>query len=139
MLPRFLLNPLPSYCFLLIFLSMGCQSQKYFEGGNSMIRTELFFGLSKPDGSAITSVEWEGFVDEFVTPIFPQGLSIDDIDGQWRMETGEIVKEDSKSILILHDSSPEMNRAINKIIEGYKERFEQEAVMRISTRVFVGF
>lgn len=44
--------------------------------GETWRRTELYFGTGKPDGSAVTSQEFEDFVDEIVTPRFPDGLTL---------------------------------------------------------------
>ena len=45
---------------------------------------ELFFGRSLPDGGEVSDAAWLGFVDEEVTPRFPDGLTILDAVGQQR-------------------------------------------------------
>jgi len=37
------------------------------------VRTEVYFGLSAPDGSRINASEFQKFIDEVVTPLFPAG------------------------------------------------------------------
>src|SRR6185503_16288331 len=39
-------------------------------------RTELYFGSSKPDGSVVTEAEYQLFVNNEVTPRFPDGLTV---------------------------------------------------------------
>jgi hypothetical protein len=43
--------------------------------GDEFVRTELFFGLSRP-GGRITERQFERFVDAEVTPRFPDGLTL---------------------------------------------------------------
>ena len=114
----------------------GCQLPP---GPQTWTRTEMFFGLSKPDGSRIEAQEWQAFVDEVVTPRFPSGLSIVDTSGQWRMENGEIQREPSKTLILLHPSDPKLDAQIDYIRRIYCEKFSQEAVMKVTTRAAVAF
>src|SRR5687768_10726777 len=63
--------------------------------GDELVRTELFFGLSRP-GGRITERQFDRFVDDEVTPRFPDGLTLVSGDGQFRLADGEIVEERSK-------------------------------------------
>ena len=96
------------------------------------IRTELYFGRNRPNGT-VTDAEWQSFVDEFVTPRFPDGLTILDADGQWRGKDGSIAREQSKVIVLLYPRKlrRSMNAKIEEIRAEYKKRFAQESVMRI--------
>src|SRR3982751_5533121 len=49
----------------------------------SMVRTELYCGLSRPEGGRIADAEWSQFLDEVVTPRFPEGFSVLDGYGQY--------------------------------------------------------
>jgi hypothetical protein len=104
-----------------------------------MVRTELFFGLSRPDGGAISEQVWQTFVDEIITPRFPQGFSVIDANGQWQETSGKIAHERSKILLILHDPDPEARKNLEEIRAEYKRRFDQEAVIRESSEVRVAF
>jgi hypothetical protein len=97
------------------------------------IRTELYFGRNKPKGGTVSEDDWQAFVDEFVTPRFPDGLTILDADGQWRGKDGSIAHEQSKVIVLLYPRKLRrtMNPKIEEIRAEYKRRFTQEAVMRI--------
>src|SRR4051794_25409599 len=68
----------------------------------AMVRTELYCGLSRPDGRQVSDQEWSRFLDEAVTPRFPDGFSVLDGYGQYREATGKIDHERSKVIVILH-------------------------------------
>ena len=56
------------------------------------------------------------FVDTNITPKFKEGLTIVDSDGQWMMESGEVIKEDSKILILLYDneSSADVDDAISE-------------------------
>ena len=108
--------------------------------GDPYVQTTLVFGLAKP-GGAVTEAEWQYFVDSYVTPRYRQGLTIIDTDGQWMMQTGEVIKEDSMIIILLYDakSQAENDKNIEFIINTYKKLFQQEAVLRIDTAAGVSF
>jgi hypothetical protein len=97
------------------------------------IRTELYFGRNIPKGGTVSESDWQKFVDEVVTPRFPDGLTVLDADGQWRGKDGSIAREESKVIVLLYPRKlrKEMNSKIEEIRAEYKRRFQQEAVMRI--------
>lgn len=108
--------------------------------GDPYVQTMLVFGLSKP-GGAVTEAEWQYFVDSYITPRYRQGLTIIDTDGQWMMQTGEVIKEDSRSIILLYgaDARAENDKNIEFIIDTYKKLHQQEAVLRIDTAADVSF
>ena len=97
------------------------------------IRTELYFGRNIPTGGTVSEADWQKFVDEIVTPRFPDGLTVLDADGQWRGKDGSIAREESKVIILLYPRKDRkvMNAKIEEIRAEYKKRFAQEAVMRI--------
>src|SRR4051794_7928272 len=58
------------------------------------VKTELYFGLSKPGGT-VSASEWNKFLDEQVTPSFKDGLTVVDGKGQWLNQAGVVTKEGS--------------------------------------------
>ena len=103
------------------------------------MRSELVFGRSKADGSTVTEAQWRAFVDEHVTPRFPDGLTIVDASGQWRDRTGAVIREASKLVLILHPADEKSRRAIEEIRTLYRKLFDQESVLLMSTFSRVSF
>ena len=102
-------------------------------------RSEVFFGLSRPDGAMITNAEWQSFVNDVVTPKFPAGLTIVDSAGQWRNAHGRIEREPSKLLVLLHPQSPKIDAQIDEIRVLYCQRFNQEAVMKVTSAAHVAF
>lgn len=108
-------------------------------GATTMVRSELYFGRSKPDGSRVTEEQWRAFVAEHVTPRFPDGLTILDAVGQYRMASGQIVREPSQVVLILHDGGERSRAAIREVRALYRKLFDQESVLLISSPARVSF
>ncbi|MGK3995623.1 DUF3574 domain-containing protein [Sorangium sp. So ce1024] len=141
---------LPCSLLAVILATAGCDSAADGEGpapgadltcdtGDLMIRTELFFGLDRFDEPPVTQEEWQEFVDTEVTPRFRDGLTQFDIDGQYLASTGELIREDSRLIMLLHDGGQAASDSIEAIREAYKRRFNQESVLRIDEPVCVDF
>jgi hypothetical protein len=108
--------------------------------GEVFSRTELYFGAEKPDGSEVTEVEFEQFVDDEATPSFPDGLTILTGEGQYRGSDGAIVEEKSFVLILLYPpGDTEANAEIEEIREDYKSEFEQESVLRVDTSARVSF
>lgn len=108
-------------------------SQKTF------LKDELYFGLSKPRGETVSESEWQEFVKEVITPRFREGLTILDGSGQFLNSAGILIREQSKIVILIYESSPEKERSVNEIIEIYKRRFQQESVLRTTAEVRVSF
>ena len=102
------------------------------------IRTILYFGLARPAGT-VSEGEWQAFVRDEVTPRFPEGLTTWEVDGQWRRGDGQIVRERSKVLLLVHGETPMARAAIQELIVRYKQAFEQESVLWETTPVCVMF
>jgi hypothetical protein len=100
-------------------------------GAAPFVRTELFFGTAKPDG-VVSEEEFRSFVDLVVTPLFPDGLTVEKADGQFRGADEVIVKEQSFVIILLypHETFRESSEKIESIRELYKDQFDQESVLR---------
>ena len=107
--------------------------------GDILLRTELYFGMSKPKGGEVSEGEWKRFLDSVITPRFPDGLSVFDTRGQWRGADGQIVQERTKMVMLIHPVREMINVAIEEIRSAYRLMFEQESVMRITSNVRVRF
>ncbi|HYF49486.1 MAG TPA: DUF3574 domain-containing protein [Planctomycetota bacterium] len=103
------------------------------------IKTELYFGTSKPDGSVVTAEEWQEFLDKEITPVFKEGLTVIDGYGQYLNEKGVIAREKCKMLVVLYEPSAEKEAGLSKVIAAYKKRFQQESVLRVSQPASVKF
>ncbi len=104
----------------------------------SMARLELLFGRGKPDGSSVTDAEWKSFLDAEVTPLFPDGLTVLDGYGQWR--DGAVIKSEETIVLVIwHTTAVGDEAKIDAIRTSYKQRFQQQSVMRVDSASCVSF
>ena len=71
-------------------------------GSLHFARTELFFGTAKADGTVVTDLEFNLFIDDTVTPRFPDGLTLLKAAGQFRDASGTVVKEASFVLILLY-------------------------------------
>ena len=103
------------------------------------VKYELFMGRSTPDGEVVDDAAWDAFLEDTVTPRFPDGLTVLDARGQWRDSEGQILKERSKLLVILAPPSDGDMILIDEISEEYERRFNQQAVLRVIYDVCVSF
>jgi hypothetical protein len=108
--------------------------------GKPTVETRLFFGTRIGLDREVSPEAWTVFLDRVITPRFPDGLSVYEVLGQYRMQgSGQLVKERTHMVLLLHGGAPESNRAIDEIVREYKARFQQESVMRVDAAADVTF
>ncbi|MBI3709704.1 MAG: DUF3574 domain-containing protein [Proteobacteria bacterium] len=95
--------------------------------------TQLFFGLAIGDGQGeVSEPLFQAFLAEVVTPRFPDGFTVIDAIGQYRQQsTQTIIREKSRIILLVHPDDGTTDAAIAAIVADYKQRFHQEAVLRL--------
>lgn len=102
-------------------------------------RTELFFGLSRPGGE-VTEQDFKGFVDVYVTPRFPDGLTLLSGVGQFRDASGTTIVEGSKLLILLYPRRDrDADRKIEQIRTDYKRAFQQQSVLRSDDASCVSF
>jgi hypothetical protein len=108
--------------------------------GEPFARTELFFGLSKSDGSTISEFQFRRFLRDKITPLFPDGLTVLAGLGQFKDSSGRISREGARLVILLYPlDAPDANQSIDTIREAYKEEFEQQSVLRTDSIECVSF
>jgi hypothetical protein len=97
------------------------------------VRTELFFGTDRTEGPDVTGEEFQTFLDEVITPAFPDGLTVLRGLGQFRGSDNVIVQEKSFLLILLYplETLKDSNKKIEKIRAAYRERFQQQSVLRV--------
>jgi hypothetical protein len=99
-------------------------------GDQAMVRDTLYFGRNIPGGGTIADAQWRAFLDEAVTPRFPDGLTVMQATGQWRGASGRVETEASQVVVLLHPGDAASRDKVSAIVDEYKRRFTQEAVLR---------
>lgn len=108
--------------------------------GQSYLQTaQLFFGRSVGDQPAVSEADFRKFVDEELTPRFPDGLTVLDGGGQWRGKENNLIREASKVVLIVLPKGRDGGGRIEAARTAYKSRFHQESVMVVTQGSCVSF
>lgn len=104
-------------------------------------RAELYFGIGATDAAASADdrQRWQRFLDEEVTPRFPDGFSVLDAYGQWqRRETGTIERQPSKLLVILFHGE-QHRRDLDALRTAWKQRSGDQSVLLSITPAAVSF
>ena len=107
----------------------------------AMTQVDLYFGRNIPGGGGeVSDAQWRAFLDQEVTPRFPDGLSVLDIAGQWKStRTGAIARERSKRLSIIVPDAAAAAANFEAIKSAYKQRFRQESVLQSEATVCAQF
>lgn len=101
--------------------------------GDRFARTELYFGTARPDNQPpVSEAEFQSFLDNNITPAFPDGLTLLKGLGQFRGANDVAIEEDSFLVILLYpaEARRESSAKIEQIRKDYKEAFQQESVLR---------
>lgn len=104
-----------------------------------LVAERLFFGRTVPSGGTVSDADWQAFLRDFVTPRFPEGLTVVNGNGQWRDARGRIWAEDSFVLEVFREPGADLEKALGEIANEYKSRFHQDAVLRVTSPAAVRF
>jgi len=99
----------------------------------------LYFGRNIADTAVVSDSAFGTFVRDVLTPKFPEGATVYDASGQWRAPNGTLVREPSYVVELLHPATPESEALVQGVIDAYKTRFAQQAVLRLVSSVQATF
>ncbi|MXW21774.1 MAG: DUF3574 domain-containing protein [Candidatus Dadabacteria bacterium] len=118
-------------CALILSCSSEAQTNPCPDGTEPYTEYRLFFGRGDADNPQVVSdQQWEGFLEDTITVEFPAGLTVLDAYGQYTDSAGNLIKEDTKVLIILVPPDADSAPGIDRIIEEYKQRFSQQGVLR---------
>lgn len=126
----------------LLLLVIGCSQADAPvcpDGMDRFVEYQLFMGRNGPDGEIVDDEDWETFLADWVTPRFPDGLTVLDGKGQWRGSDGQVKRERSKLLVILAQPGESNDRLIDEISEEYRSQFNQESVLKVVEDTCVSF
>jgi hypothetical protein len=103
------------------------------------IKTELYFGMAKPDGTRVSVDEWRAFLDREISPRFPDGLTVLEAEGQYMSKNLGLIREPTRILILLHRPTVTADTLIERIRSLYQLHFQQESVLRVSTPAGVSF
>lgn len=110
-------------------------------GAGPAIIAEAYFGRNVKTRAPVTDAEWARFMQEIVTPAFPDGLTVLDGIGQWRNAAGRISREDSKVLLLVLPGQDQAaaSARLAPVTAAWKARFAQESVLTVFKQGCVGY
>ena len=127
-------------CAFILSCSSEAQTNPCPEGTDPYTEYRLFFGRGDADDRQVVSdQQWEGFLEDTITVEFPAGLTVLDAYGQYTNSAGNLIKEDTKVLIILVPLDADSTPGIDRIIEEYKRRFSQQGVLREVKATCVSF
>jgi len=107
-------------------------------GGQQWTRTELYFGMSIADGGAVSQAQWDRFVNEHITPRFPEGFTIVPAEGRY-LQDGRTISEPSRLVILYYPPSHNADARIDAIARQYAQQFSQDSVLRADSSGRVRF
>jgi hypothetical protein len=113
-------------------VSFGTSSDLFANSSVSkLIQTDLYFGRNISGGGTVSDTGFQAFLNTVVTPLFPDGLTVFDAEGQFLDSTGTLIKEASKLLTLIFEDTLLNEISVNDIIDTYLERFNQESVLAV--------
>lgn len=106
------------------------------------VRTELYFSVGPLESKegVISPARWREFLDQEVTPRFPDGFSVLDAYGQWRDHGArEPERLGTKAIVIVHENDARHGNDIEAIRLAWKRMTGDLSVLRLSQPTEVSF
>ena len=140
---------LPGLLLLLALALPGCAAQRQPAAPAALplcvapaepaTEIQLFFGRARP-GGLVSEAEWLAFLDEVVTPAFPEGLTVLDAEGRWRdPQAGRSLAEPSKVVVIYVFDRAAAAPLVARVAAVYKDRFQQQSVLTSERPACVAF
>lgn len=140
---------------LVLGLMAGCATQATAPAGavlqgdaahpaatSGWVETRLYFGLGlvdKPE-SGVSELAWRAFLDQEVTPRFPDGLSVIDVYGQWQgKQQTSPERLRSKQLVIDYPDTAENRAKVEAIRAAWKQRTGDQSVLRVTQPADVSF
>jgi len=118
----------------------AAEAEEACPAGQERLRTaQLFFGRNVGAAGKVSEADFARFVDEELTPRFPDGLTVLDGGGQWRGPENQLVREASKIVLIVLPKQRDTSQRLQAVRAAYKTRFQQESVLLITQPACVSF
>jgi hypothetical protein len=109
------------------------------DGQVEMRTAQLFFGRNIGNRPGVSEAAFQAFVDEEVTPRFPQGLTVLDGGGQWQGAENRLIREASKVVVLVFPKGEGRMGKVDEVRRAYKHRFHQESVLTITQDACVAF
>jgi mannose/fructose-specific phosphotransferase system component IIA len=118
-------------------LPLAAQAFNQAEDTPDLIQTDLYFGLEIGTDvcKRVTESQFQQFLQETITPLFADGLTVYDA----KFLDSESAREPSKVVSLSYRDDDANRAAIAKIIRDYGEQFQQPVSQVMNRDIAVGF
>ncbi len=117
----------------------GCGSGSDEKSSEEWVQTEIYLGLNIPGDGVVGEADFQRFLEEVVSVEFPLGLTVYDAYGQMLEQDGDIEKQQTKVIILVHMDDDASRQAVERVINAYRERFGGPQAMHTTTPIEVEF
>lgn len=106
-------------------------------GSGFWTRDELYFGMRLPTGGMVPDSLWRDFLEREIATRLPDGFTVFESVGYWRdRQTGRTENEPSRVLLVYYrEEQTQTARLLGELAALYKQRFNQQSVLRVTARV----
>ena len=108
-------------------------------GQQRMKTAQLFFGRPAGAKSEVSDSQFRKFVDQELTPRFPDGLTVMDGGSQWRGDENRMIREAAKVVLIVLPGKSDASPRIDAARIAFRQRFHQDSVLVVTPPACVAF
>jgi opacity protein-like surface antigen len=116
---------------VLALVLSACASAVHTEIGEPVVIERLYFGRNVDGAETVGEAAWKDFLQEVVTPRFPNGFAVWEAQGQFRRADGGLEHESSYVLEVVHPAGSAAGANVAAIAAEYKRRFRQEAVLHL--------
>jgi hypothetical protein len=98
--------------------------------GQDRVRTaQLYFARPAASAASLTEAAFSRFVDQEITPRFPDGLTILDGGGAWRGDENRLIRESAKVAQIILPPRSDAPQRIAAVRLAYRKQFARDTVL----------
>lgn len=97
--------------------------------GQEHLRTAQLFLGGQAGSTAVPEADIRAFVDQEVTPRFPDGVTVLDGGGQWRGAENQLIRQAQKVVLIVLPIRRDTESRLQAVRAAYQTRFRQDSVV----------
>jgi hypothetical protein len=101
---------------------------------NQFIKTDLFFGRNIPNGGEVSETDFQSFLNNYITPLFPDGLTVFNANGQYQNNSKTNIQEKSKNVVLLFEDTQNNESSIYDVVTDYTQQFNQESVLQVADK-----
>ena len=97
--------------------------------GQEHLRTAQLFLGRQAAGAPIAAWDLQRFVEQEITPRFPDGVTVVDGGDQWKGSENKMIREASKVVLVVLPASGDTHHKVEAVRVAYRTKFKQNPVV----------